>query len=91
MEEMGHGSWGGRTLIFSAIEKEKGDEKKAKTSLHGRGGWCVKQEGGSSKVRIQSAHSGEFIGTGGVTEVRVATASQRLFRILRARAPQTVG
>jgi hypothetical protein len=31
--------------------------------------------------------SGEFVGAGGVTEVRVATASQRLFQILRARVP----
>jgi hypothetical protein len=49
---MGHASPGGRTLIFSAIKIEEGDEKEARSSLRGRGRWCVKQESESDKVKI---------------------------------------
>jgi hypothetical protein len=36
-EEIGHGSRGGRTLSFSAIETVNGDEKEARSSLRGGG------------------------------------------------------
>lgn len=62
IEEIGHGSWGGRTLSFSSIRAKEEDKKRAQEFL-----W-LGQESKSRRQRMKEP-SGEFIGADGVTEI----------------------